>query len=522
MHAQNLFQLFTDVARRHGDRPALRFQDRDISYSELADRSRKAADLLAASGVTQGDVVCICVEKSPSAYALLLACLRIGAPYCFLDPENPWERQRKVLAQCEPVLLAADGSVLDKGLHDLAQSLGIKPVPLASFDHATSPSDSHTRGSCEPGGDDPAYIMFTSGSTGTPKGAVMTHQNVLKLITWSQNYFSFGAGDVLTNVNPLFFDNSVFDIYSSLFTGATLAPFTREETRNAAMLLDGLDKRHCTSWFSVPSLLMYLDSLRALRSDAMAQVKRIIFGGEGYPLTRLKKLFDTFGSRAEIVNVYGPTECTCICSAYRLVAEDFMNLRGFPPLGELTPEFKGLIMDEDGNPAPEGELGELVLCGPCVGAGYYHDVERTEQSFRQNPIHDDFPDTVYYTGDLVRRDPKDGKLWIHGRVDNQIKHMGYRIELEEIEAALCTVPGIRQATAVHVQRYGNSSIAAMVSAETRIEEHEIHEHLRNCLPHYMIPSTIYQADELPKNKNGKVDRRRIRDLLASDDKGVHA
>lgn len=507
MYAPNLGTLFLHVAEENRNESALIFNERRISYGELLDLSLRLASKLEHLDLEQRDVIAISGEKTPTTYGLLLACLLSGAPYVMLDPDNPPERQRKILDRCRPKFVYVGEGEQAAALSELATEAGIEAITPGRFEAVPF-------GTFEPrslSGNHPAYIMFTSGSTGFPKGAVMNHANVARLIAWSHHRFGFGPGEILTNVNPLYFDNSVFDIYSSLFTGAALAPFTKEETINPKELLRGIEERRCTSWFSVPSFLMYLDSLRALNPGTMPHIRRIVFGGEGYPLARLESLFKKFADRAEIVNVYGPTECTCICSAYTVSEADFGDLQGFPPLGELTPEFTGLVVDDDGEEVPPGECGELILFGPCVGMGYYNDPDRTAQSFRSSSPNGMYMDRAYCTGDLVTISPSDGKIRIYGRKDNQIKHMGYRIELEEIENALCTIPRIHQAAVLHGKRYGNSCLAAVVSADAGLTENGVLEQLRSRVPAYMVPSEIHFRETLPKNSNGKLDRSKLKE-----------
>lgn len=508
-YAPDLGTQFLQVADAHGNAPALVFADETVSYRALAATARSIAAGLQAHGLRERDVVAIAGEKTPESFALILACLLSGALYTVLDPENPPERQSRILDRCRPRFLYPGVGASSSALRNAEQDVAVlEPGKLAA------PAEALVRPALN--GHHPAYIMFTSGSTGHPKGAVMSHANVARLIAWSAHRFGFGPGEVLTNVNPLYFDNSVFEVYAALFTGAALAPFSKEETLDAAGLLQGIAERGCTSWFSVPSFLIYLDSLRALRAGTMPAMRRIIFGGEGFPLARLKSIYDNFADRAEIVNVYGPTECTCICSAYTLRADDFRILNGFPPLGALTPEFSGLVVDEDGAEVPRGTAGELVLYGPCVGLGYYNDPERTEGAFRAVSRSGGHLDRAYHTGDLVEISPEDGRIWIRGRIDNQIKHMGYRIELEEVENALCALAGVHQAAAFHGKRYGNSCLAAAVSGEEGLTEAAVLAEVRRFLPTYMVPSEVHFRDVLPKNANGKLDRQALRDAYLPD------
>jgi len=234
-----------------------------------------------------------------------------------------------------------------------------------------------------------------------------------------------------------------------------------------------------------------------------------VFGGEAYPKAKLKLLYDSYSDSADFYNVYGPTECACICSCYRITAEDFADLQGLPPLGRIADNFAFLILDEAAKAVSPGKTGELCLLGPNVGMGYYNDTERTAASFVQNPYNERFAQVMYKTGDLVRLDPGDGKLYIQGRQDNQIKHMGYRIELEEIEVALYRLDYVSEAAALHVSRNGLSRIIAVVSTSEALDNDRIRADLKQIIPDYMIPTMVHRVETLPKNPNGKIDRRSL-------------
>jgi len=509
MYAFNLGLYFEDVVRTHARNTALMFTNsHTVSYEQLNRCANQIARYLLEIGVCKKDVVCISGDKHLHTYACMLACLKIGAIYTMADPDSPAERLARIFSVCRPKVLFI-GSRLAERLHG-AGEWRIVCSEVSELRERIAPYDcGNMETTRDVTGTNPAYIMYTSGSTGVPKGAVITHDNLLRFIGWSTEAFGITPDDVLTNVNPLYFDNSVFDFYSSLFSGACLVPFSKEVVADAQSLVDTVDQCRCTVWFSAPSLLVFLQTMKALRCDNMKRVRTILFGGEGYPKSKLKKLYDLYSQRTSFFNVYGPTECTCICSSYEISQDDFTHLEGYPPLGNLIGNFSYLVLGEDGRRIPDNEVGELCLLGPNVGQGYYNDPERTKGSFCLNPYNPQYEERMYRTGDLVRYNPEDGKLYILGRRDNQIKHMGYRIELEEIETALNRLDYVCEAAVVHGSSKGLSQIVAVVSVRDGRAANDIRDDLRQILPGYMVPTAFHMVTELPKNPNGKVDRRRL-------------
>jgi D-alanine--poly(phosphoribitol) ligase subunit 1 len=523
MAAYNLALAFEAVVERAPDGLALRGPATgEWSYGALNALANQMARRLREHEVVAGDVVCISGVKTAQTYATMLGCLKLGAPYVMLDPDSPVQRLQRIVANCVPRLLLVDPQLHEKLKPHAATLHGrlllSDPEQMrAQLRGHSSTNPPETRRLT---GDAPSYVMYTSGSTGFPKGALMTHENVLHLISWSMDYFAFSPEDRLTHVNPLYFDNSVFDFYAALFSGATLVPLGSHLVQRPRDLLAAVDEQGCTSWFSVPSLLIYLATMRVLTRDCLRSVRRIIFGGEGYPKAKLQLLHELYGERAELINVYGPTECTCIASARRITAEDFTDLQGLPPLGLLADNFSQLILDPRGMRVAPGETGELCLLGPRVGKGYYNDPERTAEAFVQNPFNQRYAEIMYKSGDLVRLDPASGELHFVGRKDNQIKHMGYRIELEEIEAALSGLAYLSQAAVVHGELRGLSQIVAVVASGEGVSEGQIRDDLKSILPSYMLPTQIHLLPELPKNPNGKVDRRALQEAYLDTPEGA--
>lgn len=509
----NLGLAFYECVREHGSRTALKYPSgQEIVYEDLNTRSNKIARALLDLHVRPGDVVCIFNRKSVDAFATMIACFKIGAIYTNLDVTSPPPRVQKMLATCRPKLVLFDSDD-GSGFEMMPELSTPKRLDLAGseFDAIVhDASDSDLEISAAVTGADPAYIMFTSGSTGFPKGATMTHANILNLIAWGRTTFGVNPEDVFTNVNPMYFDNSVFDFYVSLFAGATLCPIAVELTQQPWELVRCINRLGCTIWFSVPSLLVYLLTTKALGKEDLPDMRTIIFGGEGFPKLRLRELYQLFHERSRLVNVYGPTECTCICSSYIIQPRDFDDRRKLAPLGHIGANF-GYCIDPLDSQDPN--FGELLLFGPNVGLGYFNDEELTRRAFLQDTRNTGCRRIMYRTGDLVQKGA-DGYLHFQGRVDNQVKHMGYRIELEEIEAAIGSLEYVNEVGVIYKrEQSGLGQILAFVSARSGVGEPQIRGDLKGIVPPYMLPRRIHLLPHLPKSRNGKVDRKQLQELL---------
>jgi D-alanine--poly(phosphoribitol) ligase subunit 1 len=506
----NLGTSFFAIAQEHARKPAIRrAESADVTYAELAGQVRRIALQLRAAALPRGSLVALQNGKSVSGYAAMLACLTVGVTYTNLDVNNPVHRLERILSVCRPALILCDATPAEPVVA-AAEALGIRTIMIDALANV-SVQRGHVEHDDAVTGTDTAYVMFTSGSTGTPKGVAISHANVLNFIAWTRTTFDITPTDVVAGVNPLYFDNSVFDFYSSLFNGSCLAPMTQTEVADARLLVSRIDGAGCTIWFSVPSLLIYLITMKSLQPASFRSVRAIIFGGEGYPKRELSHLMDLFSGRARLFNVYGPTECTCICSAHEVDVTDLADGQGLPTLGRIAANFDYLLLD--GNEVvPAGEAGELCLIGPQVGQGYYNDPERSAPAFVRSPVHTAVARPMYRTGDIIRE--IDGQLHFVCRKDNQIKHMGYRIELEEIEAAIARLDYVLQVAVVYKRiRDGFGHIIAHIAARGgTIDEALIREDLKVLLPAYMIPNRFCVTEILPKNANGKVDRVALKDL----------
>lgn len=496
-YTYNLGQRLEQIVKHREDGSALIYPEgRTITFNELWSLSDGMCGFLLKNGARKGDVVAIFNDKSPEGFAMMFAALRLGVIYTNLDVHSPPERLVKILDRCSPKFVFHDSTL---GFEDgfFREKLGRNSKNLQNI----TGDDSLRPPNWEVTGSDPAYIMFTSGSTGFPKGAVMTNDNLLNLIDWARTAYDITYEDVQTNVNPIYFDNSVFDLYSSVFNGAAMAPIRTQLTKEPRKLVAAVESTGCTRWFSVPSMLVFLLTTKAIGPENFPVLRDFMFGGEGFPKPKLKKLFELFGSRARLFNVYGPTECTCICSSYQIGEEDLEDLTQLAPLGTLIPNFDFEILNSNDG------IGELFLKGPGVGLGYYNDSERTDNAFTS--VSNSHRGWGYRTGDLVELDEQ-GFLHFRGRSDNQIKHMGYRIELEEIEAAIMTIDDVDETAVIYrLMGAGLGLIEAFIATKHPMEDDFYAEALEKKLPAYMLPKRISVMEVLPKNQNGKIDRKAL-------------
>lgn len=511
MYTYNLALLFNKIVEKYKKKTAIIFFDgSSISFENLDKFSNQIVNYLREiKDVSKYDVVAIQNNKTKFGFATMLACLKLGAIYTNFDYTNPTDRICKIFTTANPKLVMADE------YNDTIASLcGEMTIPYIDKDKVQDDIEMQSD-KCPIeylraiDGNNPAYIMFTSGSTGIPKGVVISHKSIYNFIKWGKCTYDITDDDVMSNVNPIYFDNSVFDFYCSIFNGVTMIAVPKNVVDKPAVMLDLLEQNGCTFWFSVPSMLIYLKNMKLMTKDRLRNIRVFSFGGEAYPKELLRKLYETYCDHAQFYNVYGPTEGTCICSAY-LITEDDIKAEGLAPLGHIAPNFGWYVIDEEGN---KSERGELCISGEQLALGYYNDEERTNKSFVRCPFISTFYEKMYKTGDLV--EIRDEKLYFIGRVDNQIKHMGYRIELEEIENALIRIANVKQCAVVHtVSKNQFSRLIAYVATDNEnAEEKAFKIELRKYVPEYMVPNEFVFVKELLKNANGKVDRKALSDIM---------
>ena len=348
------------------------------------------------------------------------------------------------------------------------------------------------------------YCNFTSGSTGVPKGVLIAHRSVIDFIDCFVPLFELSENDVFGNQAPFDFDVSVKDIYSSLKVGGTLVIIPKSYFMFPNSVMDMIEKNGVTTLIWAVSALTLLSRLHGLKYKAPESINKIMFSGEQMPVKQLNN-WRSYYPNAKYVNLYGPTEITCNCT-YHILDREYSGEERVP-IGRAFPNERVFLLDEDNNlvtPEQTGVSGEICVAGTAVGLGYYGNPEMTDRAFTVNPLNPYFKEMIYHTGDLAYYG-EDGLLYFAGRKDFQIKHMGHRIELEEIESVLSSVNLVEQACCFFDEKRGKV-VGCYVGSD---DKKAILATMKKKVPEYMVPNVLVCMDELPLTKNGKTDRKKL-------------
>ena len=494
-----LHTLFEEQATRTPERIAVVCSDERVSYGELNERANQLAHHLRSLGVGADTLVAVCAERSIEMVLALLGVLKAGGAYVPLDPAYPQERVAYMLDDCRAPVLITQKHLLDALPHTAAQVLCLD----SDWQTIAARSREHLQTEVAP--ENLAYMIYTSGSTGRPKGAMNTHRAICNRLLWMQDAYKLDESDAVLQKTPFSFDVSVWEFFWPLMWGARLVMAKPGGHQDAAYLAETIAREQITTLHFVPSMLqVFLEERDLARCDSL---RRVICSGEALPFELQEKFFARLGA-AELHNLYGPTEAAVDVTNWTCERE---SKHTSVPIGRPIANTQVYVLDESLNQLPVGMSGELYLGGVALARGYQHRPDLTAEKFIPHPFSQAPGARLYRTGDLARRRAS-GEIEFLGRLDQQVKLRGFRIEPGEIEAALLEHEGVREAVVIAREDAPGDKrlVCYLVSSRTPAPTlSELREFLQASLPEYMIPSLFIFLDGLPLTPNGKLDRKAL-------------
>lgn len=524
-YSNGLASGFLKSVATFGNRPALEVAGSRLTYSELYEKaSALAATLAEHSKVGESPLTAIFAYRSVTAFTGILGALFRGHGYVPLNRTFPVERTRGMLERsgCKAIIVdSSSEQQLDSIICNISHNLLIllpdlddvsefaNRWPMHDFLGKREMTSGHHWQPSKVSPDSIAYLLFTSGSTGVPKGVMVAHRNVHAYVDFIVNRFDVTHEDRFSQTFDMTFDLSVADMFVAWERGACLCCPNEKTLINPGRFINDSS---LTFWFSVPSTAVFMKRLGSLKPGSYPSLRASLFCGEALPVEVAKAWADA-APNSVVENVYGPTELTIACTYYRwnAVESPLESLHGVVPIGKPFPNMIAMVVDESLNEVSPGEDGELLMTGPQLSLGYWNDPAKTEAAFVKPPGNNV---SFYRTGDRVRQPVDHGPLLYLGRMDNQVKILGHRVELGEVEAVVRGESGIDGVVAIGWPKTpgGAGGIEVFLQTE-QMAPNDLKERVAKRLPVYMTPRQYHCLPRFPLNPNGKFDRLAIQNTL---------
>jgi amino acid adenylation domain-containing protein len=487
--------LFAEQVQRAPHAIAIFSEGQTLSYLELHQQSNQLAHYLQRHGIGLEFHVGVCMERTPQLIVTILGILKAGAAYVPVDPNLPEERFFFLLKDAQVPLLLTQQS--------LRERIPAFPGPCIYLDdeHPIIAQESMDNLDIDLDLANLAYIVYTSGSTGTPKGVLLTHRGLYNLVEVQKHFLGIQASDKVLQFSSISFDSLIWEIVMALGTGASLCIGGTYDVLPGQELLHLLRRQAITIMTVPPS------ALAVLPAQDLPDLHTILSVGEACPVA----LANTWSQGRRFIDGYGPTEMT-VCATLG----DFSVGQEKLTIGKPISHTQVYLLDRFYQPVPVGAVGEIFLSGDGLARGYLHQPDVTAERFIPHPFSHQPGARLYQTGDMGRYRP-DGTLEFLGRIDQQVKLRGFRIELAEIETALLQHPAIHQSIVLmheHADR-GKYLVAYLVAKDKELSQETIRHYLQRRLPVYMIPASFVFLDTLPLNQSGKIDRQSLQHLHAT-------
>ncbi len=493
----NVVDYLENTTKKYEDKIAVIEEKNKITYKDFSNYSKIVGSFIGSK--VFNEPIIIFMDKGIDALISFFGCIYAGCFYTLINPELPSIRINHIKDTINSKIVITNDENYELAKTYFSDLIVKKISDLKKGKINNEILDKCYRNHIDT---DPLYVNFTSGSTGVPKGVVISHKSVIDFIDEFTKTFKFNKNDIIANQAPFDFDVSVKDIYSSIKVGATLLIVPKKYFSNPSLLLDYICDNKVTTMTWAVSALCLITTFHGLDYKVPSTVNKILFSGEVMPLKHLN-IWMKHLPKTKFVNVYGPTEITCNC-LYHIVNRKRKYLDKLPVGIPFKNERVFLLNDKDEIINDSNVVGEICVSGTCVGLGYYNNAESTNKSFTRNPNNKNYLETIYRTGDLGYYNEL-GEVMFNGRKDFQIKYLGHRIELEEIEKSMMDIDEVNRGCVIFDEE--KSKLYGFYIGN--IDRKDLSIKLKETLPIFMIPTKLIQLNEFPLNKNGKIDRKKL-------------
>lgn len=513
--ALNLIEYLEKSSEKFPNKLAISDEKTELTFSELRKQAMSIASYIIEQTGSKNKAIAVEVDRCTQTIVMFLAVLYSGNFYVPIDNKMPEDRVKLILEDIKPVLSL---SIKEKNIFskinnfndiyninetDNQDKLSMKTACYENIKN-NDINEKALKTTKEQVIDiDCCYTMYTSGSTGTPKGVIISHRMVMDFADFLSNTFGINEDDVIANQAPFYFDCSVKCIYQMLRNGCTMYIMKPMYFMFPMKAIEFFNEKKITTLLWATSGLNILSSSGVFEKIKPNTINKVFFSGEALYGKDYLLWKEACKENTMFVNLYGPTEVTVDCTYY-IIEREFKK-EDVIPIGKACPNMNVYLLNEENKLVEKNEIGEICARGTGISYGYYNNLQKTEEAFIQNPFNSNYRDIMYRTGDLGKYNEY-GEIVYISRKDNQVKHMGSRIELGEIESLAVTLSGMDEV----IVFYDNDNKKIILVCKTNLKESQIHDYLKEKLPKYMLPNEMFIFDKLPHNRNGKIDRAKIK------------
>ena len=495
---KTIVDLFEEQVEKTPHNVAVTCADQTLTYAELSKKSNQiAAYLQQATGVKQGDLVGLLLEREEELIPCIFGIMKSGAVYVPLSPHHPAARTNAIIADSGIKTLLSRQQYAEA----LNTDLSLNVINLDTCEEKINEQPDGKVSGPQP--NDLAYVIYTSGSTGIPKGVMIEHHSIVNRLEWMQKKYPLTEKDVLLQKTPLVFDVSVWELFWWSFTGASLSLLPPGEEKDPAKIIRAIEEHQITTLHFVPSMLgAFLMTVEKEDQGRLSSVRQVFSSGEALSVDQVRKFGHLLNHthQTKLINLYGPTEATVDVSYFDI---DFAQEREFIPIGNPIDNTQLYVVDRDGKLSPRGGVGELCIGGVGLARGYLHNPFLTNEKFVPNAFTG--KGKIYKTGDLASWQ-LDGTIRFLGRKDDQVKIRGYRIEPGEIANQLLQHDAVQEATVlVKDEQY----LVAYYVPGHEVDNESLRIYLLRTLPEYMVPQHYVSLETMPLTNNGKLNRKAL-------------